>query len=112
MRVLHKCRMRLKHRNLCRDEEGSLTVEAMLVLPVIFLLMVLFLRWGLILQKDLHDTAALRSAAADETVAQESWLAGVGFLHGGPPARRIRDADLLIDIGYSIKERLPVWFRF
>ena len=95
-----------------RDSEGSMTVEAMLIVPAVLLLMVVFMRWGLMLHSDLQGMVEVRSeAAANEPEAQGRGLAAIGFLRGGPPARRIRDADLLIDLGYSIKERLPAWFR-
>ena len=94
----------MKRRSFLRDGDGSLTVEAMLILPIILLLIVLFIRFSLMLQQDLTEAAEKNTASvSDET--------GIGFLRGGPPARRIRDADLLIDLGYSLKERLPQWFR-
>ena len=123
-----------------RDEGGSLTVEALLILPVMLLLMVLFVRWGIILRDDLRSAAAAghtvrqqdglgagiagtdagaadtgaNGAGANGTGAADaggSGEAGIGFLVGGPPARRIRDADLLIDLGYTIKEKLPGWIK-
>ena len=87
------------------EETGSLTVEAFLVLPALLFLMVLFLRWGQVLYLDLRDTGETLGIPG-----QTDSPGGVGFLYGGPPARRIRDADLLIDLGQSIKEKLPIWF--
>ncbi len=89
------------------DHTGSLTVEALLILPLIFLLLALFVRWGFILQNDLAEEAKRYEAGA----YGENNAGGPAFLKGGPPARRIRDADLLIDLGYSIKESLPSWFH-
>ena len=135
-----------------RDEGGSLTVEALLILPVILLLMVLFVRWGIILRDDLRSAAEARhtvrqqdslgagfggtdaggtdagaadtgtngavgtggetnGAGANGARVTDSGEASFGFLLGGPPARRIRDADLLIYWGYAIKEKLPGWIK-
>lgn len=90
-----------------RGHTGSLSVEALLILPLILLLLALFVRWGFYLQNDL-----VVEAERFEAEVQTEDLAGKpAFLKGGPPARRIRDADLLIDLGYSLKERLPSWFH-
>lgn len=93
-------RIKSKHR-------GGLTIEALLILPLILLLLALFVRWGFLLQNDLAVEVKRYEAEAYE--AAEAGRSA--FLKGGPPARRIRDADLLIDLGYSIKERLPSWFH-
>lgn len=92
-----------------RDHRGSLTVEALLILPLIFLLLALFVRWGFVLQNDLVEEAKRYEAGAG--AYGEDNAGGPAFLKGGPPARRIRDADLLIDLGHSIKESLPSWFH-
>ena len=93
-------------RRLWAAKSGSLTVEALLILPLILLLMALFLRWGLMLQDTLRETAGpVGNAAAGEEKEDSS-----AFLLGGPPARRIRDVDALVHLGYSIKEKLPGWF--
>ena len=101
------------------DEAGSLSVEALLVLPVLILLIALFLRWGLVLREEMQNTSEeIRKRTStqgdgrqnDAESEEEEWK-GLGFLSAGPPARRIRDADLLIDIGYELKEMLPVWLR-
>ncbi|MCL1849654.1 MAG: pilus assembly protein [Clostridiales bacterium] len=88
-------------RFLWKGAEGSLTVEAALVLPVIFLLIALSIRWAWVLHDEVEGTVR---------EAPDRQGSGIGFLYGGPPARRIRDADLLIDLGHTIKERLPTWF--
>ena len=107
---------------LLRDSEGSLTVEALLVLPILLVLMVLFVRWGLMLKEDLADAADSRQAPSfAQGAVQESGYAGDGsqeesggggswFLFGGKPARRIRDADTIIDLGQAIRDKLPQWF--
>ncbi|MCL2121820.1 MAG: hypothetical protein FWH28_06170 [Clostridiales bacterium] len=88
-----------------------------MILPVVFLLMVILVRWCLILQQDIETAAERRreilsqdgdlsSGGSSGEAAPEAW-----FLYGGPPARRIRDADILIELGYAIKEKLPVWFQ-
>lgn len=79
------------------DAGGSLTVEALLILPAILLLLTLFLRWGLMLREDFRKIEEEKAVAAMSKSA--------------PPARRIRDADTIIDLGRSIKESLPVWFQ-
>ena len=96
-------------RALWRDKRGSLTVEALLILPAVLLLLALFFRWGLMLHEEITAEAGYGEGPAAEGQGADP-LAVIGFLRGGPPARRIRDADLLIDLGYSIKERLPSWF--
>jgi hypothetical protein len=97
-------------RSLWRGREGSLTVEALLILPIILVLMALFLRWGVILRDDL-DKAARRgeAEAAQNRNIIDDIVADIGFLYGSRPARRIRDADFIVDLGHSIKENLPKW---
>ncbi|MCL1805809.1 MAG: pilus assembly protein [Clostridiales bacterium] len=95
-----------------RGNRGSFTVEAALIVPLILLLMALFLRWGLMLQKDLREAASggAEPAAAGGALLPEALGGGLIFRRGGPPARRIRDTDLLMDLAYGIKEYLPSWF--
>ena len=103
--------------SLCRDANGSLSVEAVLILPLIFLLMVLLLRWGMTMRNDIRDTAEGIAKNRREYIMEPEGgqlhapEAGLGFLYGSKPARRIRDADTLIDLGHSIKERLPSWLQ-
>lgn len=105
---------------LWTDAAGSLTVEAMLILPLIFLLMALFLRWGLMLRDSIQETAEKRPEVRWQggggdgpgPAGAGGREYGIGFLRGGAPAWRIWDADSIIDLGYSIKEMLPAWFRF
>ncbi|MDR0469925.1 MAG: hypothetical protein LBH09_08130 [Peptococcaceae bacterium] len=101
----------LAGRRLLQDKLGSLTVEALLILPIILLLMALFLRWGLMLREDIDIAAGLREDTSQTQDTPFDPLAEIGFFHGGPPARRIRDADLIIEMGYSIKEKLPAWIQ-
>ena len=98
--------------SLIKGSGGSMTVEALLILPIILILMALFLRWGLMLQKDLRDAAESEPGTAWEgsVLLPDGLGGGLGFDRGGPPARRIRDADLLLDFAYGIKEYLPSWF--
>jgi len=95
---------------LLQENKGSLTAEALLIAPLIILLLILFFRWGLVLREDLRAAAGGRERPQgdDGTAVQQN--EGIRFLTGGPPARRIRDVDFLIDMGYSLKERMPVWF--
>ncbi|MCL1849127.1 MAG: pilus assembly protein [Clostridiales bacterium] len=116
-----------KEGSLAGDTEGSLTVEAMLILPILFLLLALFIRWAWILHGEIQQTAAQRRAIrrvdtqgglleeegaqireGTLEIAQEK---GLAFLYGSLPARRIRDADLLVDIGNGIREWLPSWLQ-
>ena len=98
------------------DTKGSLTVEALLILPAILLLLALYLRWALVLRAEIQDMADKRKAAP--TMGLKGVVTGfpagtdgeIEHQNETPPARRIRDADLLVDLGKSIKERLPVWF--
>ena len=78
-----------------RSAKGSLTVEALLILPATLLLMGLFFRWGLLMREDIRAAAEKRA----ESVAA----------HSGKPARRIRDADVYVDAAYKVKEMLPSW---
>jgi hypothetical protein len=103
---------------LWKDAAGSLTVEAMLILPLIFLLMALFLRWGLMLRDSIQETAEKRPEVRWQSGGEDGAGTGAagrkfefGFLRGGAPAWRIWDADTLIDYSYAIKEWLPVWFH-
>jgi hypothetical protein len=95
------------------DTRGSLTVEALLILPAVILLMALFLRWGLTLRADLRDVAdGGRGARREEMAVWEAPSAeNIGFLYGGSPARRVRDADMLLDLGLSLKEKLSAWIQ-
>ena len=101
-------------RRLIHANEGSLTVEAVLVIPLICLLMVVFLRLGFYLRTVIDDSAAagsairLRDEAGNLVVVVDE--PHFGFLTGSKPARRIRDTDLLIDTGYALKEKIPTWF--
>ena len=117
MRCLQKDRRGKTTGSFRQDREGSLTVEALLILPVVFLLMVILIRWCLVLHQDIETAAERRREILRQEIAPaggdtsgekapEAW-----FLYGGPPARRIRDADVLIELGYAIKEKLPVWFQ-
>ena len=84
-----------------------------MILPVLLLLLAVFLRWGLMLRDDLRDTAEYGrevESAGTPTQGRQPTV-NIGFLHGGQPARRIRDADYVIDLGYSIIERLPAWIQ-
>ena len=101
----------MKRKQAYCGTDGSLTIEALLILPVILLTLGVFLRWGLILRDELNDSLSYgdRAEAEGQTTTWEE-AGGGGFLWGGPPARRIRDADLLIDLGHSIREMLPTWF--
>jgi hypothetical protein len=93
------------------ETKGSLTVEAFLIMPVVMILLALFIRWGLMLRNDIQDADQdRRGVKVDASGWVENAAGGDTFLYGGPPARRIRDADYLIDLGYSIKEKLPSWF--
>jgi len=100
-----------------RDTNGSLTVEAMILLPLVFLLIAILLRWGLLLLEDLQDTARDRDVSRHvELIGRDNshtWEneGDTWFLYGGPPARRIRDADTLIDLGLSVVGKLPQWFQ-
>jgi hypothetical protein len=90
---------------LVRDSRGSLTVEALLIVPLLLVLMVLLLRFGVNLQvanQEVFDSLEPATETGEGSGA-------AGFLWGGPPARRIRDADLVIDLGRSVKELLPSW---
>ena len=78
-----------------RSAGGSLTIEALLIFPLILLLMALFLRWGLTLGKELREAGDMgRGTAVSKTV---------------PPARRIRDVDGYLDLAYKVKGMLPSW---
>ena len=92
------------------SQKGSLSIEALLVFPVIFFLMALFLRWGLLLRQDLDKTTEKMDGIVTEDSGGSAQGAGFGFFHEGPPARRIRDVDVWIDFGYGVKEKLPAWF--
>jgi hypothetical protein len=99
------CAMKANSRNnTLAGDQGSMTIEALLIVPVILFLLVLFLRWGMMLYEGL---GAINTA--QESAEAGTGVAGFGFLLGGPPARRIRDADLIVDVGKSIKELLPTW---
>ena len=80
-----------------RSAKGSLTVEALLILPAMLLLLALFFRWGLMMREDLRAAAERRA----EAVVRKNV----------PPARRIRDTDFFVDLGYSVKELLPQWIH-
>ena len=102
-------------RRIWADRGGSLTVEGVLVLPVIFLLMVVFLRLGFFLKESIQESAdaaaPVRLVDTDGnrlTIIEDE---GFGFLSGSLPGRRIRDTDLLIDAGYMIKDKIPKWFK-
>ena len=93
------------------ESEGSLTVEAFLIMPVILLLLALFLRWGLMLRDDLRDTAARGRAAPIVGTSEQGERPelNIGFLFNSQPARRIRDTDFLIDMAYNVKEKVSEW---
>jgi len=78
-------------RGLLRSADGNLTVEAAMILPLVFLLLALFLRWGLMLHGAIGEAGELGPARAKL------------------PARRIRDTDAIVNFGYGIKENLPGW---
>jgi hypothetical protein len=88
-------------------DEGSMTVEALLILPLILVLLVLFIRWGIALQNGL----VIEAERVETEFFRENTAGNPGFSQGSPPARRIRDTDWLVDLGYSLKERLPSWFH-
>ena len=115
------------YRRIRRDTAGSLTAEAVLLLPVIFALIAVFSRLGLFLRDTISDSSESRPSVRWEDSAGNQAVApgyvgeadgrgsagsdsGIGFLTGSLPARRIRDADLIIDIGYKLKEKIPAWF--
>ena len=100
---------------LAYDDEGSLTVEAALIVPVICLLMVVFLKLGFFLKDTIQDSADGRDRPRLQdtqglTPIDTDESSRLGFLAGSMPARRIRDTDLLIEAGYALKEKIPTWF--
>jgi len=82
---------------------------------MIFLLMVVFLRLGLFLKESIQESAdaaaPVRLVDAEGNRLTNTEDEGFGFLSGSLPGRRIRDTDLLIDLGYMIKEKIPAWFK-
>ena len=92
-----------------RDKRGNLTVEAALLVPLLCIVLSLFLRWRFTLRQDLQDAALGGEVSEGESGRTLGGLLEGNFLFGGPPARRVRDADFLIDLSYSVKERLPSW---
>ena len=122
-----------RNRAFWYGETGSMTVEAVILFPLLFLLFATCLCWGLALKDDLHamdergekyrtlirsDTAIYTNGEHDvpfdynvyeeqaDNTSGDSW-----FLYGGKPARRIRDADSILDLGRTLIGMLPKWFQ-
>ncbi|MDR1193034.1 MAG: hypothetical protein LBK98_02520 [Peptococcaceae bacterium] len=88
---------------LAREQGGSLTVEGFLVLPLLILVVLLLLAGALRWRAEVERTdQALPAAGATEVEAGSAGQAA-------GPARTIRNADFIVDMGYSIKELLPGW---
>ena len=102
-----------KSKTFLPDTAGSLTVEALLIIPIMILLLAVFIRWGLVLREDLQENAEKNgiSSVIVGQIEADSEPKGTWFLYGGRPARRIRDADTLIDLGKMVTEQLPKWFQ-
>lgn len=79
------------------SEKGSLTVEALLILPLIILCLVLFIQIGHVLYDDLQQQSMSGDPAGQTRPPQ--------------PAGWIRKTDLLLDIGRGLTPLLPGWFR-
>ena len=80
-------------------------MEAFIIIPLILVLSVVFIRFGLMLHDGLtesHESIVVRDANQGPKGIVEK-------LKGDSPANRIRNADLLIDFGYNVKELLPSW---
>ena len=93
-------------RGFWRDRSGSLTVEGTILIPALFLLMAVFARLGVFMKDEIQKTADEGAAVGQGSDAK----GGIGFLIRSNPARRIRDTDLLIDVGSTLIDKIPEWF--
>jgi hypothetical protein len=77
-----------------QQNQGSMTIEALLILPVVFLILALIINIGQGLYEDLHQSVLQQEI--DEQLSDDSL-----------PADWIRKTDLMLDWGRGLKELLP-----
>jgi len=75
-------------------DEGSITIESLLILPVVFLVLTLFIKIG----QEMYGNLQLNNVLPEEYRLSEKL-----------PADWIRQTDLLLDWGRGLKELWPTW---